>query len=114
MDAASEWSASRHPVPQTRHLIQCSSCHHASNSPADLIGRQILIRYAERASFASAADRDDALLESAISGQLNGELSVIPREKMFIIVGIIETDPSAGMGGFGGGRLYLPVNSREA
>ena len=83
-------------------------------SPADLIGKQILIRYAERASFASAADRDDALLESAISGQLNGSLSVIPREKMFIIVGIIETDPSAGMGGFGGGRLYLPLELAQS
>ncbi len=82
--------------------------------PSELIGKTLVIRYAERASFASAAERDDALLESAMTGQLNGSLSVVPREKTLRIVGIIETDPSAGMGGFGGGRLYLPLKLAES
>jgi putative ABC transport system permease protein len=86
----------------------------AAAIPSELIGKTIVIRYAERASFASAAERDDALLESAMTGQLNGSLSVVPREKTLRIVGIIETDPSAGMGGFGGGRLYLPLKLAES
>jgi putative ABC transport system permease protein len=39
---------------------------------------------------------------------------VIPKEKSFRIVGIIETDPSASMGGFGGGRLYLPLQLAQS
>ncbi|MGA2421099.1 MAG: FtsX-like permease family protein [Candidatus Acidiferrum sp.] len=82
--------------------------------PSDLIGKTIVIRYAERATFSSAAERDDALLESAMTGQLNGALSVVPKEKTLRIVGIVESDPSAGMGGFGGGRLFLPLKLAES
>jgi putative ABC transport system permease protein len=83
-------------------------------NPKDLIGKTIVIRYAERASFASAADRDDALLESAMTGQLAGGLSMLPKEKILRIVGIVETDPGAGMGSFGGGRLFLPLKLAES
>jgi putative ABC transport system permease protein len=82
--------------------------------PHALIGKTITIRFAERASFATAAERDDALLESAMTGQLAGGLSMIPKEKTLRIVGIVETDPSAGMGGFGGGRLFLPLQLAES
>jgi ABC-type antimicrobial peptide transport system permease subunit len=85
-----------------------------SANPNDLIGKTIVIRYAERATFSSAAERDDALLESAMTGQLNGSLSVVPKEKTLRIVGIVESDPSAGMGGFGGGRLFLPLKLAES
>ena len=83
-------------------------------NPSDLVGKTIVIRYAERASFASAAERDDALLESAMTGQLAGGLSMVPKEKTLRIVGIVDTDPSAGMGGFGGGRLFLPLKLAES
>jgi putative ABC transport system permease protein len=83
-------------------------------NPNDLVGKTIVIRYAERASFASPAERDDALLESAMTGQLAGGLSMIPKEKTLRIVGIVETDPSASMGGFGGGRLFLPLRLAES
>jgi len=81
---------------------------------SDLVGKTIVVRYAERATFSSAAERDDALLESAMTGQLNGGLSVVPKEKPLRIVGIVESDPSAGMGGFGGGRLFLPLKFAES
>jgi putative ABC transport system permease protein len=45
---------------------------------------------------------------------LNGGLSVVPKEKALRIVGIVESDPSAGMGGFGGGRLFLPLKLAES
>jgi ABC-type antimicrobial peptide transport system permease subunit len=83
-------------------------------NPNDLVGKTIVIRYAERASFASGAERDDALLESAMTGQLAGGLSMVPKEKTLRIVGIVETDPSASMGGFGGGRLFLPLKLAES
>jgi putative ABC transport system permease protein len=86
----------------------------ANVNAGDLVGKTIVIRYAERATFSSAAERDDALLESAMTGQLNGSLSVVPKEKTLRIVGIVESDPSAGMGGFGGGRLFLPLKFAES
>jgi ABC-type antimicrobial peptide transport system permease subunit len=80
----------------------------------ELVGETMVMRYAEREAFTSAADRDAALLESAMTGELTGGLSVKPREKTLHIVGIIESDPSAGMGGFGGGRLFLPLKMAES
>jgi len=35
-------------------------------------------------------------------------------EKTFRIVGIIESDPSAGIGGFGGARVFLPLATAES
>jgi putative ABC transport system permease protein len=113
--------------PNAPNPDQASALSSASNSaanspessqpatkPSDLVGRTIVIRYAERATFSSAAERDDALLESAITGQLSGALSVVPKERTLRIVGIVETDPSAAMGGFGSGRLFLPLKFAES
>jgi ABC-type antimicrobial peptide transport system permease subunit len=102
-------TATNSPAPAT----ETASVVPAAN-PNDLVGKTIVIRYAERASFASPAERDDALLESAMTGQLAGGLSMIPKEKTLRIVGIVETDPSASMGGFGGGRLFLPLRLAES
>src|SRR5258707_15689115 len=42
-----------------------------------------------------------------------GGFSIVPREKILRIVGVIESDPSAGIGGFGGTRVYLPLKTAE-
>lgn len=97
-------NAAKPPAPAPISLAAAAS---------ELVGKTIVIRYAERAAFTSAADRDAALLESAMTGELTGGLSVVPREKTLHLVGIIESDPSAGMGGFGGGRLFLPLKMAE-
>jgi len=46
-------------------------------------------------------------------GAVSG-LSVAPRENKFRIVGIIESDPSAGIGGLGGARVFLPLATAES
>jgi putative ABC transport system permease protein len=40
--------------------------------------------------------------------------SIVPREKKLRIVGIIETEPAAGFGGFGNGRLFIPLDVATA
>src|SRR5207247_5194751 len=42
-----------------------------------------------------------------------GSISIVPHEKTLRIVGITESDPSAGIGGFGGARVYLPLKTAE-
>jgi putative ABC transport system permease protein len=42
-----------------------------------------------------------------------GGISIVPREKKLRVVGVIESDPSAGIGGFGGARVYLPLKTAE-
>src|SRR5258708_28688851 len=40
-----------------------------------------------------------------------GGISIVAREKNLRIVGVIESDPSAGIGGFGGARVYVPLKT---
>src|SRR5438552_16504699 len=42
-----------------------------------------------------------------------GGISIVPREKTLRIVDITESDASAGIGGFGGARVYLPLKTAE-
>jgi ABC-type antimicrobial peptide transport system permease subunit len=111
-------SAAQKTAPDSASIATASATGNSgpitNANASELVGKTIVIRYAERATFSSAAERDDALLESAMTGQLNGGLSVVPKEKTLRIVGIVESDPSAGMGGFGGGRLFLPLKFAES
>src|SRR5258708_4547575 len=56
---------------------------------------------------------DEAVLDSMMGTGKPGGISIVPREKTLRIVGVIESDPSAGIGGFGGARVYLPLKTAE-
>ena len=84
-----------------------------ADPPSSLIGQQLTLRYAERSARPQAAAGGSSLLADMMSGTLPGGISIAPREKMLRIVGIIESDPSAGFGGFGGARVYLPLQTAE-
>jgi putative ABC transport system permease protein len=70
----------------------------------------LTLRYAERAVL-SKVDPSDP--ESVLDAAMGGGVSIVPREKTLRIVGVIESDPSAGFGGFGGARVYLPLKMAE-
>jgi ABC-type antimicrobial peptide transport system permease subunit len=80
----------------------------SAQQPSNLIGKDLIVRYAERealpaqtaANGAGGANTEDAAA---------GGFSIVPREKKLRIVGIIETEPAAGFGGFGSGRLLIPL-----
>jgi putative ABC transport system permease protein len=93
-------------------ILQKDFTKELSSASESLLGKDLVLRYAERNSSRSV-DPSAGLL-SAVTGGLAGGLSVAPREKKFRIAGIIESDPSAGIGGFGGGRVFLPLATAEA
>jgi putative ABC transport system permease protein len=76
--------------------------------PASLIGKDLVVRYAERQALPATANAGNSPGgDGAESG--SGGFSIVPREKNLKIVGVVETEPAAGFGGFGSGRLLIPL-----
>jgi len=75
--------------------------------PDSLLGQEIVLRYAERQALPS-----DSAGDKAAAGAAAG-FSIVPREKKLRIVGIVETEPGGGFGGFGRGRLLIPLEVAE-
>lgn len=87
-------------------ILQIELAKDLAEQTSTLVGKDLVVRYAER----------QALLPQGGSGANAGSdasaaagFSVVPREKKLRIVGIIETEPAAGFGGFGSGRLLIPL-----
>jgi putative ABC transport system permease protein len=72
------------------------------NQGKNLIGKDLVLRYAERETIASGG-----------AAQPSGGFSVVPKEKHLRIIGIVETEPASGFGGFGSGRLLIPLPVAE-
>ena len=98
-------------------ILQIEFAKLLADQPPSLVGRDLTLRYAERAALSKYADDEallDAMMGSAKPGGISpGGISIVPREKILRIVGITESDPSAGVGGFGGARVYLPLKTAE-
>jgi len=95
-------------------ILQVEFAKVLSDQPPSLVGKDLTLRYAERAALSkAAADDDEALLDIMTGSGKPGGISIVPREKTLRIVGVIESDPSAGIGGFGGARVYLPLKAVE-
>ncbi|MGA7626577.1 MAG: FtsX-like permease family protein [Candidatus Acidiferrales bacterium] len=107
-------------------ILQMELAKDLSKTPDALIGKEITLRYAERQSLpgdgmpagqsgipnAFAAPRKatpgKAPLGSDAAQSVAG-FSMIPRELKLRIIGIVETEPAAGFGGMGRGRLLIPL-----
>lgn len=85
-------------------ILQIEFAKDLTEQASTLIGKDLVVRYAEREALRpqSSADR-------GASGADIGGFSIVPREKKLHIVGIVETEPAAGFGGFGSGRLLIPL-----
>ena len=91
-------------------ILQADFAKELSDNPATLIGKDLVLRYAERGSLSSQSGAADAADDPADEDVVPG-FSVIPREKKLRIVGVVENDPSGGFGGgFNGGRVFLPLD----
>jgi len=107
-------------------ILQIEFARQLSDKPASLIGKEITLRYAERQSLppdATSTNSKSPAAKSAASNSadpkadanppdaasdLSPGFSVIPRQEKLRIVGIVETEPAAGFGGFGRGRVLIP------
>jgi len=107
-------------------ILQIEFAKELSDKPDSVIGKDLSLRYAERqvlpASTAAASRAPVAAQKGknqsadsgdSLSGNAGGGFSIIPREKTLRIVGIVDTEPAGGFGGFGSGRLLIPLKVAE-
>jgi putative ABC transport system permease protein len=87
-------------------ILQIEFAKDLSEQTSGLIGKDLVVRYAERQALPPQNAADGGGATSADAG--TGGFSIVPREKKLRIVGIVETEPAAGFGGFGSGRLLIP------
>ena len=89
-------------------ILQIEFAKELSEQPAKLVGKELIVRYAERQALGPQPGATDTPGgEKSASG--GGGFSIIPKEKKLRIVGIVETEPAAGFGGFGSGRVLIPI-----
>ena len=100
-------------------ILQIEFAKDLSSQPDSLIGKNLVLRYAERQALPaepstskSGAGKPDTDSAEEITGQSSG-FSIVPREKTFHIIGIVETEPATSVGSFGRGRLLIPMQVAE-
>src|SRR6267142_1290847 len=93
--------------------LQIEFAKELTDQPATLVGKDLVLRYAERAALSKESGGNGSFLEGMMGASMPGGISIVPREKTLRIVGVIESDPSAGIGGFGGARVFLPFETAE-
>lgn len=91
-------------------ILQIQLAKDLSPQPATLIGKDLVVRYAEREALPPQNSASDAGGKTDAEDAGAGGFSIVPREKTLRIVGIVETEPAAGFGGFGSGRLLIPLD----
>jgi len=88
-------------------ILQIEFAKDLSDKTSSLIGQELVLRYAERQALPSAAANNDPSTNPSDSS--GGGFSVVPKELRLKIVGIVETEPAAGYGGYGNARLLMPL-----
>lgn len=86
-------------------ILQIEFAKDLSDKPASLLGQAITLRYAERQAIPAAGD------SSSTSSEPSEGFSVVPKELKLKIIGVVETEPAAGYGGYGNARLLLPLET---
>ncbi|MFZ3333026.1 MAG: FtsX-like permease family protein [Candidatus Acidiferrales bacterium] len=96
-------------------ILQIELAKDISKTPDSLIGKDITLRYAERQSLpaepepaAATTAKSGATAPAADTNDSSPGFSIVPRELKLRIIGIVETEPAAGFGGLGRGRLLIP------
>ncbi|HVM75066.1 MAG TPA: ABC transporter permease [Candidatus Saccharimonadales bacterium] len=82
-------------------ILQIEFAKDLSDKPSSLVGQDLLLRYAERQA-TPAAGNDPSF---------PGGFSVVPKELKLKIIGVVETEPAAGYGGYGNARLLIPLHT---
>jgi putative ABC transport system permease protein len=88
-------------------ILQIEFAKDLSEKPQSLLGQEITLRYAERQAIPAAGG--DA--SSSAAPEASGGFSVVPKELRLKIIGVVETEPAAGYGGYGNARLLMPLET---
>ncbi len=94
-------------------ILQIEFAKELSEQASSLVGKEVVVRYAERQALGPQSRAADSASGEGNAGAGPG-FSIIPREKKLRVVGIVETEPAAGFGGFGSGRLLIPLEVAAA
>ena len=96
-------------------ILQIEFARQLSPQPASLLGKDLVLRYAERQALSAESEADSPNANSNTPGDsgLSGGFSVVPREERLHIVGIVDTEPASGFGGVGRGRVMIPLQVAE-
>jgi putative ABC transport system permease protein len=86
-------------------ILQIEFAKDLSDKPLSLLGQAITLRYAERQAIPAAGDSSSAPSEASEG------FSVVPKELKLKIIGVVETEPAAGYGGYGNARLLMPLDT---
>jgi putative ABC transport system permease protein len=90
-------------------ILQAEFAKELSPQVSTLVGKELILRYAQRQETSAADVAKERDIDKQLDEMMSGGISIVSREKKLRIAGIIESDPSAGIGGFGGGRLFVPL-----
>jgi putative ABC transport system permease protein len=90
-------------------ILQIELAKQLSPDTSSLVGKEIALRYAERQALPDEPGAKGTAGAPAADDDQGGGFSVISREKKLKIIGVVETEPAAGFGGFGRGRLLIPL-----
>lgn len=92
-------------------ILQVEFAKELSAQPSALIGKDLILRYAER----QALPAQDGKISSAGGNKSSASagFSVVPHEEKLRIVGIISTEPEGGFGAFGRSRVFIPLAVAE-
>ena len=88
-------------------ILQIEFAKELADQPSSLIGQDLILRYAERQALPSSTTGNDT--SAAQPDSSGGGFSVVPKELRLKIVGVVETEPAAGYGGYGNARLLIPL-----
>jgi putative ABC transport system permease protein len=84
-------------------ILQIDLARQLSNQPDTLIGKDLELRYAERTPLPAGSGGNSG----------GGGFSIVPHDEKLRVVGVVTTEPSAGLGAFGRGRLLIPLQLAE-
>lgn len=89
-------------------ILQIEFAKDLSDKPATLVGQEMTLRYAERQAIPAAGGG-----EATNSGapEASEGFSVVPKELKLKIIGVVDTEPAAGYGGYGNARLLMPLET---
>ena len=89
-------------------ILQSEFAKELNPQTSTLIGKDLVLRYAERQSI-PPNPADSKVTSASNSESLPGGFSVVPMEMRLRIVGVVDTEPASGFGGYGNGRLLIPL-----
>jgi ABC-type antimicrobial peptide transport system permease subunit len=87
-------------------ILQVEFAKELSNNPGSLLGQELILRYAERQALAPNVNGTPSNAREP-----SGGFSVVPKDLRLQIVGVVETEPAAGYGGYGNARVLMPLKT---